>query len=405
MSIVRSALVLASLLQVGLLAGAFVAQASIRSRFMRVGMLWSVAATALATAAVTASLWAHRAYDVPENALATLTCAWTIAEVAGVILLVRYVRGQQDHDDALIAAADELAAHRDDLVRSRDFYLQLFDDFPALIWRANTSAQCDYFNRAWLEFRGRTLEEEWGDGWVSGVHPDDLDRCVSIWLGAFEKRSAFDMEYRLLNAKGEFRWIADYGRPFFDPDGEFLGFIGSCYDITVSKEQAGQLAYLADHDTLTGLANRRVLQSALERAFARAQRDVPSILLYIDVDHFKAVNDRLGHPAGDAVLISVAHLLLAQVRTTDVVARVGGDEFAVLLEMIGTDEAVAIAQRLVEDARETLGETGLSIGVASMADATDTTEVMRRADERMYEAKNNGGSQVVVDIRATHQSV
>jgi len=405
MSAVRFVLALAVLFQMGLLVGALVARTSIRSRFMRTGMLLSVSATALATVAVLASLWADGPYEVPEYALAALTFAWSVAEVAGVWMLVRYIRRQQAHDDELVVATGELTAHRDDLARSRDFYLQLFDDFPALIWRANTAAQCDYFNRAWLEFRGRSLEEESGDGWVSGVHPDDLDRCVSIWLGAFEKRAAFDMEYRLLNAKGQYRWIADYGRPFFATDGEFLGYIGSCYDITVSKEQAGQLAYLADHDTLTGLANRRVLQAALERAFARAQRDVPSILLYVDVDHFKAINDRLGHPAGDAILISVAHLLLAGVRTTDVVARVGGDEFAVLLEMIGTEEAVAIAERLVEDARETLGETGLSIGVASMADATDITEVMRRADERMYEAKNSGGSQVVVDIRATHQAV
>ena len=403
MSFVRSALVMAVSLQTALFAGALLVRRSIRSRFMRVCMVLSILGTALATVAVLVTLWADRSYSAPEVALAALACAWSAAQLVGVWALVRYIREQQRHDDDRTEAADRLAEHRDDLQRSRDFYLQLFDDFPALIWRANTSAQCDYFNKAWLDFRGRTTEEEWGDGWATGVHPDDYDRAVAIWLGAFAKRTPFEMEYRLLNAKGEYRWIADYGRPFFAPDGEFLGYIGSCYDITESKEQAGQLAYLADHDTLTGLANRRVLQASLERAFGRAKRDVPSILLYIDVDHFKAINDRLGHPAGDAVLISVAHLLTAGVRATDVVARLGGDEFGVLLEMIGVDEAVVIAQRLVNDAREHLAETGLSIGLATMADATDITEVMRRADERMYEAKNGGGSQVVVDLRATHQ--
>lgn len=404
MSVVRSVLVAAAVLQAALLGGGLVALRSIRSRFMRWGMALTVIAAALATAAVLASLWADRPYDVPEYALAGLTLAWSVAEVVGVTLLVRYIGTQQVHDDELQAATVKLLEHPRDLERSRDFYLRLFDDFPALIWRSDTAAQRDYFNRAWLKFRGRTTEDEQCDGWASGVHPDDLDRCMAIWLRAFEMRRPFDMEYRLLNAKCAYRWIADHGQPFFDTGGDFLGYMGSCYDITASREQAGQLAYLADHDTLTGLANRRVLQAALERAFVRAQRGVPSILMYIDVDHFKSINDRLGHPAGDSVLISVAHLLTAGVRTTDVVARLAGDKFGVLLEMIETEEAVTIAQRLVADACEHLADTGLSIGVASMEDATDITEVMRRADERMNEAKNGGGSRVVVDIRAIHRT-
>ena len=400
MGVVRSLLVAAALLQVALLPIALLAVRSIPSRSMRVGVASGVIGTAIVTAAVLVGLWPLRSYGASHFALAVFTCTWSVAETGAVWLLVRYVRESRQHGDELRAAADALVDHRDDLQRSHDFYLRLFDDFPALIRRSDAAGQCDYFNRSWLEFRGRTIDEERGDGWMSGIHPDDFERCMAIRTSALEARKPFDLEYRLLNAKGEYRWIADCGRPFFDLNGEYLGFIGSCYDITVSKDQAGQLAFLAGHDILTGLANRRVLQSALERALARAHRDVPSILLHIDVDHFRAINDRMGHPAGDAALISVARLLVAGVRTTDVVARLGGDEFAVLLEMIGTEEAVAIAQRLVSDAREQLSGTGLSIGVASMADVTDIAEVMRRADERMYEAKSGGGSRVVVDIRA-----
>lgn len=402
MSVVRSLLVAAALLQVALLPIALLAVRSVPSRSMRVGVISALIATALATAAALVGLWPLRNYSEIHYALAVFTCAWSVAEVAAAWVLMRYVRELKHSDDGLRAAADKLTENSDDLQRSHDFYLRLFDDFPALIRQSDASGQCDYFNRSWLEFRGRTSDEESGLGWMSGIHPDDLERCTAIRAGALETRKPFDLECRLLNAKGEYRWIADCGRPFFDLNGEYLGFIGSCYDITVSKDQAGQLAFLAGHDILTGLANRRVLQAALERAVARAHRDVPSILLHIDVDHFKAINDRMGHPAGDEVLISVAHLLVAGVRTTDVVARLGGDEFAVLLEMIGTEEAVAIAQRLVSDAREQLSGIGLSIGVASMADVADTTEVMRRADERMYEAKSGGGSRVVVDIRAIH---
>jgi diguanylate cyclase (GGDEF)-like protein/PAS domain S-box-containing protein len=248
--------------------------------------------------------------------------------------------------------------------------------------------------------RGRTTEEERGDGWQQGVHPDDLERAVGVRLAAFKTREAFDVEYRLRNAAGEYRWVVDHGRPFSDVDGTFLGYVGSCDDVTEAKDQGERLAYLADHDALTGLANRHALQLALDRAFARTQRGVPSILLFIDVDHFKVVNDRLGHRAGDAVLVSVARLLTGGTRAGDVVARLGGDEFAVLLEMTEIEGAVVIAQRLVDDCRAQLEETGLSIGAATLAGADDITEAMRRADQSVNEAKNGGGSKVVVDIRA-----
>lgn len=405
MSAIRVLVLAAIVIQCAVAIGALIVRTSFRSRFMRTGMMLSVAAATAVSAAVLVSLWPPRAYSASEYVLAGLTLVLSVAESFGVAVLVRYVRTQQRHEDELAAASETLLAHRDEMERSRDFYLQLFDDFPALIWRADTSAQCDYFNRAWLEFRGRTTEQERGDGWTSGVHPDDLDRCVGVWMEAFAGREAFEMEYRLQNSEGEYRWIADYGRPFSAPDGTFLGYIGSCYDITQAKEQADRLTYLADHDALTGLANRRVLQSALERAHARAQRGVPGLLLFIDVDHFKAINDRMGHPAGDSVLVSVARLLTAGTRATDVVARLGGDEFAILLEMTQTDEAVAIAERLVDDTRSRLADTGLSIGVAALGGTDDVTEVMRRADESMYDAKRGGGGRVVVDIRAANTSI
>lgn len=404
MDLVRFVLIAAVAVQAALLVGVWMSHRWVRSRSVRRAMASGGLLTALVTVAALASQWADRTYAASDYALGVVTLAFSVAAAAGAVSLVRYVRVQQTRDDELEEAAGRIRQDRCDLALSSDFYLQLFDGFPAMIWRAGTSAQRDFFNRAWLKYRGRTLEEESGEGWTAGVHPDDLDRSMAIWRGAFEKRRPADMEYRLLDAAGEYHWIADHSRPFLGTTGEFLGYIGSCRDITVSKDQASQLAYLADHDTLTGLANRRVLQASLERAFVRAQRDVPSILLSIDVDHFKAINDRLGHPAGDALLIAVSRLLVEGVRGTDVVARLAGDEFGVLLEMIDTDEAVAIAQRLVDDAREHLSETGLSIGVASMADATDITEVMHRAYGCMLEARNGGGSQVAVDHRAADRA-
>lgn len=102
---------------------------------------------------------------------------------------------------------------------------------------------CFYFNRAWLDFRGRTLEQEQGNGWAEGVHPEDVQRCVRHYVGCFEQRMAFAMSYRLKNRAGEYRWILDRGAPNFQRDGTFLGFYGGCAETAgdMAIERIGQL--------------------------------------------------------------------------------------------------------------------------------------------------------------------
>lgn len=111
-------------------------------------------------------------------------------------------------------------------------YEALVEQSPLLIWRADTEARCDYFNDRWLAFRGRTMEQEYGNGWAEGVHPDDFDRCLKIYLDNFKVRKTFEMEYRLMRHDGVYRWIFDRGVPFHSEHGDFSGFIGSCIDIT-----------------------------------------------------------------------------------------------------------------------------------------------------------------------------
>jgi PAS domain S-box-containing protein len=127
------------------------------------------------------------------------------------------------------------------VVRSRDYHLRLFEHFPTLIWRAGLDGKCDYFNQTWLTFTGRTLEQELNDGWAEGVHPDDRDRCLSTYLDAFRQQHPFEMEYRLRHHDGSYRWLIDYGRPFFTLEGGFAGFIGSCHDISEQKHTLDQL--------------------------------------------------------------------------------------------------------------------------------------------------------------------
>ncbi len=119
---------------------------------------------------------------------------------------------------------------------SFDEYKTLTEQSPVLIWRAGTNAECDYFNQRWLDFTGRTVAQEQGNGWTEGVHADDYQQCLTIYLEAFHQRNPFEMEYRLLRHDGEYRWLFDRGAPFYHEDGSFAGYIGSCIDITEQVE-------------------------------------------------------------------------------------------------------------------------------------------------------------------------
>ena len=115
-------------------------------------------------------------------------------------------------------------------------YMTIVEQAPIMIWRANTSTECDCFNQQWLNFTGRRIEQELGNGWAEGVFSEDFDMCLEIYLSSFKKREIFEMEYRLLRYDGEYRWIFDRGVPFDDEQGSFGGYIGSCIDITDNVE-------------------------------------------------------------------------------------------------------------------------------------------------------------------------
>ena len=110
-------------------------------------------------------------------------------------------------------------------------YRLLVEHSPVMSWRSGIDAKCNYFNATWLEFSGRTLEQELGYGWAEGVHPDDVQRCVTIYLDHFARREPFEMEYRLRRHDGEYRGLFDRGVPFTNEAGDFAGYIGSCVDI------------------------------------------------------------------------------------------------------------------------------------------------------------------------------
>jgi PAS domain S-box-containing protein len=109
---------------------------------------------------------------------------------------------------------------------------------PVMTWLSGTDKLCYYFNKSWLDFVGRTLEQEIGNGWAENVHPDDFERCLQIYVSSFDARQPFEMEYRLRHHSGEYRWILDHGVPRYTPDGAFEGYVGGCLDIHDQKEAA-----------------------------------------------------------------------------------------------------------------------------------------------------------------------
>lgn len=293
--------------------------------------------------------------------------------------------------------------YEDALRDSESRFKVMADGAPVMIWMSGLDKLCFYFNQVWTDFTGRALEQELGNGWVERVHPEDYEHCLDIYVSSFDQRKAFTMEYRLRRFDGEFRWFVDNGIPRYSVQGEFIGYIGSCVDITELKLMAAREALLvrsAHYDALTGLPNRILFNDRLEQSMAQMRRQKQMLaLVYIDLDGFKAINDTYGHHAGDQVLSTVAKAMKKALREGDTLARLGGDEFvAILLEKGDINVFKTILTRLLEAARNPTTYDNLmlqvtaSLGVAICTKTAPLSmeELIYRADKAMYVSKHNG---------------
>ena len=249
--------------------------------------------------------------------------------------------------------------------------------------------------------------------WADHLHPDDRSEVLSDLDGLFDNER-HTHEYRFRHADGSYRWMHDELAVVLDEDGNPLEIIGSWLDVTARKEAEFALAernkqleeskkhleYLALYDPLTGLGNRNLFQDQLEQLVAVAGRKKEEVaLLAMYLDGFKEINDRLGHAGGDEVLREVGARLSQALREADQKYRIGGDEFAALLELRGEslDGALMSAEKIarhISAPMEINGQRhsiGVSIGVAvSPLHGEDPNILLRKADAAMYEAKKTG---------------
>jgi len=248
------------------------------------------------------------------------------------------------------------------------------------------------------------------------LHPGD-DRLFSRRVEGMAEGAgeSFSMEVRCRSAGERQLWVSLHCGRFIDPASERNGLIYQLHDITSRRLAEGELHHIAYHDSLTDLANRNCFNERLDVAVERTRLDesLRFAVMFLDLDHFKVVNDSLGHIAGNTLLREVARRLSDSVRPGDLVARLGGDEFAVLLEQVhDPEDAMALAQRLLAEVSApmmingTEVMPGASIGITlSDLGYRTTDEVLRDADLAMYAAKGDGRRRVMLFDQSMHERI
>jgi diguanylate cyclase (GGDEF)-like protein/PAS domain S-box-containing protein len=310
------------------------------------------------------------------------------------------VRISPEHDGARAA---------DDLRLSHERFQALADRAPVGIFSSEAGLRLAYVNDVFGETFGEGPDTLLGTRWMSQLHPDDQPALVDA-MTAVLTGSASELSARILRRDGAERSVQVRLVPV-RTERRAAGFVGTLEDVTDRNDWEQTLAYQAGHDPLTGLFNRRGLLAALAEHVPTGRRgDV--VLLFLDLDDFKLVNDSLGHEYGDTLLIEVGRRLVGVVRDGDLVSRFGGDEFAVLCTGVELDSDVdELATRLLDAVTAPLVLAGTPIGVSGSLgvvvvgpDHAEAEDVLRDADAAMYQAKAAGKDRwVLFDSAAREQ--
>lgn len=262
-------------------------------------------------------------------------------------------------------------------------------DLQGIITDWNTGAETLY---------GYSKEEVIGQP-VNMLHvPDDSEHITTKVISAVEKFGKWSGEVRMLHKDGHIGWIESMCVPFYDENDQMVGALGVNRDITDRIKESERLNYLAHFDYLTDIPNRYLLLDRLTHLIAQAERNESTFaLLYIDLDKFKTINDTKGHVFGDQVLKETALRLKQSIRNSDTIARIGGDEFVVLLEKTSNKNDVSAMTKMLNKSLNRVfvvnGEEfkiSCSIGVALYPNEGNTTDaLLAAADKAMYKVKHN----------------
>jgi len=247
------------------------------------------------------------------------------------------------------------------------------------------------------------------------IHADDQEKVDAAMAKVLDKDAeGASIEFRLRTGDGQLRWVENRYVPVRDPEGRLLEVEGIIIDITEHKLAEEKIALLARTDGLTGLANRSTLIERLHQSFAAARRGAsPFAVFYLDLDHFKRINDTLGHPVGDLLLQEVSRRIQACTRENDVVARLGGDEFAVLqTEMLDPAQSGALASKILKTLVEPYQLEGnevrisASVGISTYAQDSESADSMLvQADMALYRSKDSGRNQYHFHSEEINQEV
>ena len=262
-------------------------------------------------------------------------------------------------------------------------------------------------NRALCELLGFTPDELVAKTFQEITHPEyldlDLENVRQVLSGELRD---YEMEKRYIHRDGHMVWALLSVALVRDDEGNPLYFISQIQDISERKQLEERLVFLADHDEMTGLANRRRFREETERGVAYAERyGHTGAMLLLDLDNFKDVNDSLGHHVGDRLLVGVAERLGTRLRRTDIVGRIGGDEFAALLPQAEPAQAVRVAKEVLDavttaayalDGHVVTARASIGVALFRPGHGIDGDDLQIRADVAMYEAKRDGGNRVSV---------